>query len=182
MKFRVSDIVKTKNNEFYTVVSTCIDCSDPNCTYFLIKGNNGETNTANSLNFTLVEEINPTQADLKRGYWTASHIVSPRETSTNLGGVKHDQGKPDLSMIPYEALVQVAQVLGMGAEKYGRSNWQKGISTTRLIAAAMRHIGQFNDGIDVDDESNLSHIAHATANLMFLMWMMKNKPEQDDRK
>lgn len=106
---------------------------------------------------------------------------SPSQSPQLRGGTKHDNGKSDLSLIPYSSLEDVARVLMMGQEKYGRSNWKKGIRTTRLLGAAFRHLGAFSDGINNDIESNQSHVAHAICNLLFLLYMMKNHPEMDDR-
>ncbi len=99
-------------------------------------------------------------------------------------GKKYDNNyleKPPLDLIPYEALELMAQVMGMGREKYGRSQWTGGIEYSRLTNAAGRHMGQFSKGIDLDDESKLNHIGHAMVNLAMLVWMIQNKPEMDDR-
>lgn len=95
--------------------------------------------------------------------------------------IKHDSGKPKLSYLPYDALVEVARVMEFGAQKYDKHNYKKGMEYTRLIDAAFRHLHQFNDGIDLDDESSYNHIAHSISNLLMLMWMIKNKPEMDNR-
>jgi hypothetical protein len=89
--------------------------------------------------------------------------------------------KPPMDLIPYEAKVAMAQVLGFGRSKYGRAQWTNGIEYSRLLSAAERHMGQFNTGQDVDSESNLNHIAHAAVNLCMLLWMVQNKPDMDDR-
>jgi len=97
------------------------------------------------------------------------------------GGKKFDKGKSELDLLPFESLEDIAQVLMFGKAKYGKSQWKNGISYSRLIAASMRHLGKFNSGVDLDDESNLNHVSHAATNLLFLLWMIKNKPELDDR-
>ncbi len=97
------------------------------------------------------------------------------------GGKKFDQGKAPLDLIPYESLVEIGKVLEFGRGKYGRANWADGINYSRLIAAAPRHIGQFNDGEDLDNETKTIHAANAATNLIFLIWMFKNRPDLDDR-
>ena len=97
------------------------------------------------------------------------------------GGKKFDSDKIPLDLIPYEALEEIGKVLAYGAKKYDKANWAKGINYSRLIAASLRHINQYNAGIDVDEETNISHIAHAACNLVFLLWMQKHKPQLDDR-
>lgn len=96
-------------------------------------------------------------------------------------GIKLDSEKPDLSLIPKEALDGIATALGYGAKKYNRNNYKKGLEYTRLVAAAMRHISAFNAGADLDSESGLSHVDHALATLSMLKWMIENKKEMDDR-
>lgn len=96
-------------------------------------------------------------------------------------GIKFDNDKPPMDLVTPEFLEQLALVLGFGAAKYGRHNWRSGIATSRLISAAYRHLTALNSGEDKDRESGLDHAAHAAANLMFLQWTLKNKPELDDR-
>lgn len=99
----------------------------------------------------------------------------------NVGGVKHDSGKAPIDLIPYEALEEIAKVLDFGAKKYARANWAKGIAISRLCAAALRHIFQFLAGENKDPESGLHPLAHAGCCLLFALWMIKRRPEMDDR-
>jgi hypothetical protein len=92
-------------------------------------------------------------------------------------GQKHDDGKPRLDYLDPYAMEEVAKVLTFGATKYGAYNWQKGIESGRLIAACLRHVFAFMRGEKNDPESGLSHLAHAMCCLMFLIWMVKHKPE-----
>lgn len=96
-------------------------------------------------------------------------------------GLKNDQGKPRLDLIPAEALNELGRVLGFGALKYSPGNWANGIHYSRLIAAALRHVSAFNSGENLDPESGLSHIGHALCCLSFLAWMRTHRPDLDDR-
>lgn len=96
-------------------------------------------------------------------------------------GTKHDTGKPPMDLLPHESLVEVAKVLAFGEKKYSAGNWAKGIEYRRLISAAQRHLGDFNAGIDKDEESGLSHLAHAACCLLFLLYMEKKRPDLDNR-
>lgn len=96
-------------------------------------------------------------------------------------GVKHDQGKPDFSMVSYELMEAVAQVRMFGAQKYSRNNWKKGFRVTRSCAAALRHIFLFLSGQTNDEESGLSHLAHAICCLEHALFDMKHHPFNDDR-
>jgi len=98
-----------------------------------------------------------------------------------MGGTKHDDNKIPMELLPSEALFEIGKVLQAGKAKYGAANWAKGINVSRLLGAAMRHIAQFNAGEDMDEETKTLHVANAACNLMFVIWMMKNRPDLDDR-
>ena len=74
-----------------------------------------------------------------------------------------------MSLLPGEALVQIAQVLEYGAGKYGPHNWRAGMSWSRLLDGVMRHLFAFARGERKDPETGLSHLAHAGAGLLFLL-------------
>jgi len=87
-----------------------------------------------------------------------------------MGGLKFDEGKLRWDLIPWKNFEDVVRTISYGAVKYGSNNWQdlddfKG----RYFAAAMRHIMSWHAGEDVDEESGLPHLAHATCCLLFLM-------------
>lgn len=105
-----------------------------------------------------------------------------RESSESpIGGIKHDGDKPDLSMVSYELMNEIAKVRMFGAKKYARDNWKKGFKITRSCAAALRHIFLFLSGETNDSESNLSHLAHAVCCLEHAIYDMKHHIENDDR-
>lgn len=89
--------------------------------------------------------------------------------SNKLGGLHHDQGKPSLALLSRIALEDTARVMDFGAKKYDAHNWRKGISWTAIMNSALRHLYAFNDGEDMDEESGLSHLAHAMCDVMFLL-------------
>lgn len=95
---------------------------------------------------------------------------------------KFDSGKPPISLIPHDYLAAVAEVLAFGAAKYDKHNWrQTGFEWSRLLDAAYRHLGAFNDGEDRDPESGLSHLAHAACAVMFLVYHERQNLGTDDR-
>ena len=97
------------------------------------------------------------------------------------GGSKHDHGKPMLSLIDPEFITELGAVLTFGAVKYAADNWRQGIAVRRLLDATLRHINAINAGRDIDPESGLHHAAHAACELMFAMWMIRHRPDLDDR-
>lgn len=100
---------------------------------------------------------------------------------------RYNNGKPQWSLVHYPSLEPLVRVLEYGAEKYttgnesGRDNWKKGLPIRQVCESMLRHIYAFLDGEDNDPESKISHIGHIQANAMFLAYMMRNKPELDDR-
>lgn len=97
------------------------------------------------------------------------------------GGTKHDSGKPMVSLLDSEWLLGTAAVLTFGAKKYAPHNWRQGFPYSRVMDALQRHLLAFNGGQDLDEETGLSHLYHASCCLMFLSSMKENHPELDDR-
>lgn len=77
--------------------------------------------------------------------------------------------------------MEIAQVLDFGAQKYDAHNWRVGISWTRVASAVLRHIYKWIAGQNKDEESGLSHLAHAACGLLFLLTYEKTRTEFDDR-
>ena len=86
------------------------------------------------------------------------------------GFVKNDSGKLQWSLLPFNELQDVVKVLMLGAKKYTPDNWKKCDDVTRYKDALMRHIISYIRGETEDDESHLSHLAHAICNCLFLMY------------
>ena len=96
-------------------------------------------------------------------------------------GVKFDQEKPRLDLIPPEVIEELGIVLGYGAKKYAERNWEKGMAWSRVYAAALRHILKWWEGEEIDPESGLPHISHALCNLAFLVTYCRRDIGTDDR-
>lgn len=96
-------------------------------------------------------------------------------------GVKHDESKIDLSLLPKELLEETAKAFMWGEKKYGRNNFRGGMEHHRLVAAALRHITAYNSGEDNDIESGNSHLGHAVASLGMLLVLIKTGKGQDTR-
>lgn len=94
---------------------------------------------------------------------------------------KFDGGKVRMDLIPVRPLNDIAQVLTVGAAKYGARNWEKGMDWSRLYGAALRHITAFWSGEDNDPETGLPHLAHAICCLNFLLEYRYTHKNLDDR-
>ena len=89
---------------------------------------------------------------------------------SSTAGRKDDQDKNRLDLIEPEFIEGVGKVLTFGAAKYEPNNWQKvEDAEDRYYAAALRHLLAWRKGETIDEESGLSHLAHAATNMMFLL-------------
>ena len=102
-------------------------------------------------------------------------------SGTQKKGIKHDQEKPDLSLISSVAIFEMAKVMTFGKDKYGSNNWRKGIHWTRVIAGVLRHLFSWLGGETYDKETGISHLAHAGCGIMFLLEYAETHRELDDR-
>jgi len=90
--------------------------------------------------------------------------------------------KPQLHLIPPAASLYEAQVMALGATKYGAYNWrEKKVRITVYISAAMRHLAQLLDGEDIDPESNQPHAAHVRSCMGIILDAMATGNLVDDR-
>ena len=100
--------------------------------------------------------------------------------SDEVKALKYDQDKPRMDLLDPYAIEQLSHVLTFGAQKYAAHNWRKGLNKTRLIAAALRHIFAYLRGQDTDEETGLSHMAHAMCCCMFIIGL-EHRADLDDR-
>jgi hypothetical protein len=98
-------------------------------------------------------------------------------------GKKFDAGKPMVSLVPSQPVIEIAKVMTFGAKKYAAHNWRNGLNWSRVADATLRHFLAWKEGEDFDPESGLLHLAHAGCNLMFLLEYQTNPVYQpfDDR-
>lgn len=95
--------------------------------------------------------------------------------------LKYDGEKSRVELLPSAPLVMIGDVLTFGARKYADHNWRGGFDYSRLIGANLRHLLAFNDGEDLDPESDLSHMAHAGCCTLFLLEQIAKGTGNDDR-
>lgn len=86
-------------------------------------------------------------------------------------GVKFDEDKLRLELIPPEVITALGEVLTYGAKKYDDRNWEKGMKWSRVYGAALRHLNAWADfnQTDYDEETKLSHLKHALTCIAFLV-------------
>jgi hypothetical protein len=83
---------------------------------------------------------------------------------------KLDTGKPQVDLLLNPGALEVAKALTYGAGKYGRYNYLSGdgLAYSRLAGAAARHLTAWLAREGRDEESGLSHLAHAGASIVML--------------
>lgn len=102
--------------------------------------------------------------------------MSPGKKDDGLGGTGTMKDRFDL--IPDDCMLYLAKVLTHGAKKYGDNNWQ-GVEESRYKGAILRHLNSHFRGESSDPETGLPHLAHAYANLTFLLWKHLNPAKED---
>ena len=96
-------------------------------------------------------------------------------------GIKFDQDKIRMSLLPTRPLEDIAEVLTIGARKYDDNNWRKGFKWTRVYDSLQRHLSDWKKGINIDKETSKKHLAHAGCCLLFLLEFSHSGAGEDDR-
>ena len=82
------------------------------------------------------------------------------------GGMKENKGKKDYTLIPWNVMNEVVDVMMYGAQKYSRDNWRK-VPYDEYIKASFRHLVDFIQGEIYDQESGFTHFAHAVCDILY---------------
>jgi uncharacterized HAD superfamily protein len=96
-------------------------------------------------------------------------------------GLRFDNNKVRMDLLPAGAIHELAKVLTFGARKYAPHNWMKGMAWSRVIGPLKRHLSAIERGEDYDPETGLLHAAHIMCNAAFLTEYYKIFPQGDDR-
>lgn len=101
--------------------------------------------------------------------------------TSETGSLRYNEGKPEMSQLSEDFLLDLADLLTRSAKKYGKYNWRLGQNFSTTYDSCQRHLMKFMKGEDLDDESELNHLLHAAANLMIMYESYLYNPELDDR-
>lgn len=104
--------------------------------------------------------------DMDESYHIRTSTGDTMSKPNKAGGIKHDQGKTQWTVLPFKAIDAIAQVLMFGSKKYDRDNWKK-VEGERYLDAAFRHLTAWNNGEVDDQDSGMSHLWHAGASVVF---------------
>lgn len=121
--------------------------------------------------------------------YTAEELRAIYRVTIPIEGQHKDEGKPKWALLPYDALEKVVDVLTYGDKKYSspKRNWELGILYSKIFSSMMRHswkwfMAKVTGQSGMDEESGLSHMAHAVCNGLFLLTYETRKMEEmDDR-
>jgi Domain of unknown function (DUF5664) len=109
-----------------------------------------------------------------------TEVVLPQQQQT--AGVKHDNGKPDMSLIPMAAALEEAAVWTFGKKKYDAWNWYKGLKYSQILSAMERHLTLLKAGQDFDYENGLHNAAAIRCcAAMLITFCVEKRSELDDR-
>lgn len=98
---------------------------------------------------------------------------------------RYDAGKTSLSdfdtFFDPDFAEEIGRAFRYGAKKYGKDNWKKGMSWSRCLNSARRHLLSWWRGETIDDESGCHHLALLICSIMFLFVYERDKTGKDDR-
>lgn len=96
--------------------------------------------------------------------------------------VKNDGAKAPVHLLPPESIIGAARAMAHGTKTYGPRNWEIGLNFSRIYAAQMRHLLAWWGGEDIDPESGVHHLHHASAcALMLASYVERGRTDLDDR-
>lgn len=115
-------------------------------------------------------------------FWGVEEDVESEEVrSVSSTGAEKGVKSSRFSLLPMEALTEVANHYGVGATKYEDHNMRRGYEWSKSYDALMRHATQFWSGEDRDEETGSKHLAAVVFHALTLMEFMETHPEFDDR-
>jgi len=108
------------------------------------------------------------------GKLTATVIIPeykdlPNDPPRKNDGLRFNEGKNNLALLPPEWVWALGMVMTRGAIKYETRNWEKGMSWAYVLASAWRHLIKFGCGERFDKELGCHHLAMVAWNVLVLM-------------
>ena len=98
------------------------------------------------------------------------------------GATKADGEKLDrFDLLPWDIIMEVAELYGIGARKYDDRNWEKGMSWGRLIRALFSHMAKFLLRRKYDPVDGQRHIISVIWCGIALAYYEKHELGTDDR-
>jgi hypothetical protein len=76
------------------------------------------------------------------------------------GGLRYNADKLPLELLPPEWIQWLGELMQMGAKKYDKHNWTRGMVFSNVEGCLARHFLAWRKGEDMDPESGLPHMVH----------------------
>ena len=127
-----------------------------------------------------VSGVKPSAGD--RGSELNVDEVKRRDIKPDGGGLRHNDLKNRLDLVPPEWPWALADITTRGSLKYAERNWERGMKWSIMVGCALRHLYKFIAGERYDKEIGCHHLAMAAWNLLALMsYDLKGVGEDDIR-
>jgi hypothetical protein len=116
--------------------------------------------------------------------YDTGEIIKEVETHVSpTGSLRKNAGKPEISQLDPEFIMELSDLMTISAKKYGKFNWALGQFFCTVLDSMGRHFFKLLKGEDIDEESGRHHVLHIAANCMILYRSFKgNKELLDDRR
>lgn len=92
-----------------------------------------------------------------------------------------DKTKPDMSLIPYGFLKQIAEVRRHGDSKYGPLERLPQRTAREMVAAMIRHCYEYLEGCNKDADSGFHPLAHVATGALVTLYQIEKQSLLDDR-
>jgi hypothetical protein len=99
-----------------------------------------------------------------------------------VSGLRYNKGKPRMSLLPFDALYELASLFTESMKKYPARNWERGLSWSETQDSLLRHMTAWSNKEDKDAESGFYHDVHILWNAIVLVTMRLRGLGKDDRK
>jgi hypothetical protein len=96
--------------------------------------------------------------------------------------LRYNTAKPRMDLLPWDALVALAEHFTVSCSKYPARNWEKGLKWNEGCAASMaRHLAAWSQGEDIDPENGQYHDVAMLWNAITLVAHRLRNLGEDDR-
>lgn len=99
-------------------------------------------------------------------------------------GLRFDEGKPRVDLIPGDAMLEIGSVYAYGCKKYAVRNWERGMPWSKCLGPLLRHLFKWMMGQKYDNGpkgSGEMHIAMVAWNAIALLTYELRGIGEDDR-
>ena len=111
-------------------------------------------------------------------FWVARRVdklaaeitgIKAVDTEVKVAGLRFDEGKSRVDLLPPDALLELGKVYEVGTRKYAERNWEKGMAWSKMVGPLMRHLFRWMAGEAIDPEDGQRHTAKIAWNAIALL-------------